>query len=58
VTSRAEEREPELICIFLVVDPKKTIRLTLAYPASTGRNFPELLRAIDSLQLGDKYKVR
>ena len=33
------------------------IRLTLSYPASTGRNFPELLRVIDSLQLGDKYKI-
>lgn len=39
------------------VDPAKQIRLTIAYPASTGRNFPELLRVIDSLQLGDKYKV-
>lgn len=40
-----------------VIDPKGIIRLTLTYPASTGRNFPELLRVIDSLQLGDKYKV-
>lgn len=40
-----------------VVDPKHTIRLTLAYPASTGRNFAEILRVIDSLQLGDKYKI-
>jgi hypothetical protein len=41
----------------IVVDPNKQIRLTIAYPASTGRNFPELLRVIDSLQLGDKYKI-
>jgi alkyl hydroperoxide reductase subunit AhpC len=40
-----------------VIDPKKKIRLTLTYPASTGRNFEELLRVIDSLQLTDRYKV-
>jgi alkyl hydroperoxide reductase subunit AhpC len=39
------------------VDPAGIIRLTLAYPASTGRNFPEILRVIDSLQLGDKHKI-
>lgn len=41
----------------LIVDPAKKLRLTLTYPASTGRNFAELLRVIDSLQLTDKYKV-
>jgi thioredoxin-dependent peroxiredoxin len=40
-----------------VIDNNKKIRLTLTYPASTGRNFQELLRAIDSLQLTDKYQV-
>lgn len=40
-----------------VIDPNKKIRLTLTYPASTGRNFEELLRVIDSLQLTDKHKV-
>ena len=40
-----------------VIDPNKKIRLTLTYPASTGRNFQEILRAIDSLQLTDKYSV-
>ena len=40
-----------------VIDPNKKIRLTLTYPASTGRNFDEILRVIDSLQLTDKYKV-
>lgn len=41
----------------LVVDPARKLRLTLTYPASTGRNFAEILRAIDSLQLTDRHKV-
>ncbi len=40
-----------------VIDPNKKIRLTLTYPASTGRNFEELLRVIDSLQLTDRFSV-
>ena len=40
-----------------VIDPNKKIRLTITYPASTGRSFAELLRVIDSLQLTDKHKV-
>ncbi len=40
-----------------VIDPNKKVRLILTYPASTGRNFQELLRTIDSLQLTDQYKV-
>lgn len=40
-----------------VVDPNKKVRLTLTYPASTGRDFTEILRAIDSMQLTDKHKV-
>jgi alkyl hydroperoxide reductase subunit AhpC len=40
-----------------VIDPAKKVRLTLTYPASAGRNFDEILRAIDSLQLTDKHKV-
>lgn len=41
----------------LVIDPNKKLRLTLTYPASTGRNFAEILRTIDSLQLTDNHKV-
>ncbi|MBX3286752.1 MAG: peroxiredoxin [Actinobacteria bacterium] len=40
-----------------VIDPKNKLRLSLTYPASTGRNFDEILRVIDSLQLNDEYKV-
>ena len=40
-----------------VIDDKKKVRLMITYPASTGRNFDEILRVIDSLQLTDKYKV-
>lgn len=40
-----------------IIDPNKSLRLTLTYPASTGRNFAEILRVIDSLQLTDNYKV-
>ena len=40
-----------------VIDPNKKVRLTITYPASTGRNFEEILRVIDSLQLTDSHKV-
>ena len=40
-----------------VIGPDKKVRLTLTYPASTGRNFNEILRVIDSLQLTEDYQV-
>lgn len=40
-----------------VIDPDKKVKLMLTYPASTGRNFDELLRVIDSLQLTSYHKV-
>ncbi|KAJ5646608.1 hypothetical protein N7490_002980 [Penicillium lividum] len=40
-----------------IIDPSKKIRLTMMYPASTGRNSAEVLRVIDSLQTGDKKGV-
>ena len=40
-----------------VIGPDKKVKLTLSYPMSTGRNFDEVLRTIDSLQLTAKHKV-
>lgn len=40
-----------------VIDPQRKLRLTITYPPSTGRNFEEILRVIDSLQLTDNYSV-
>mgnify|MGYP001797586056 FL=1 len=40
-----------------IIDPERKLRLSLTYPPSTGRNFDEILRVIDSLQLTDNYSV-
>ena len=52
------EADPKLtVRTVYVIDPQKKVRLTLTYPPSAGRNFDEVLRVIDSLQLTDAHKV-
>lgn len=43
-------------CLY-IIDPKKQIKLIITYPASTGRNFHEILRVVESLQLAEHYQV-
>ncbi|KAF9164536.1 hypothetical protein DFQ26_001343 [Actinomortierella ambigua] len=57
ITNVDQKGIPFTVRSVFIIDPKKTIRLTLAYPASTGRNFDEILRVVDSLQLGDKHRI-
>ena len=52
-----EANEKATVRAVLIIDPTKKVRLSMYYPESTGRNFRELLRAIDALQLADKYSV-
>jgi alkyl hydroperoxide reductase subunit AhpC len=50
--------EPSLtVRSVFVIDPNRKVRLTMTYPPSTGRNFQEILRVVDSLQLTDAHKV-
>jgi len=48
---------PFTVRTVFVIDPKKIIRLTISYPAAVGRSFDEVIRVIDALQAGDKYKI-
>lgn len=52
-----EEDEKFTVRTVFIIDPDKKIRLMLAYPQTTGRNFDEILRTIDSLQVTDRFKV-
>jgi len=51
------QSETATVRSLFVIDPKKKVRLTITYPMSTGRNFDEVLRVIDALQLTDSYTV-
>ncbi|KIY67035.1 thioredoxin-like protein [Cylindrobasidium torrendii FP15055 ss-10] len=57
VTNRDGKGLPFTIRTVFIIDPKKVIRLTLSYPAVAGRNFDEILRVIDAIQLGDKQRI-
>jgi len=48
---------PFTVRTVFVIDPKKIIRLTISYPAAVGRSFDEVVRVIDALQAGDKYRI-
>ena len=51
------QSETATVRSLFVIDPKKKVRLIITYPMSTGRNFDEILRAIDSLQLTANHQV-
>ena len=51
------ESETAAVRSVFIIDPHKTLRLSMAYPMSVGRNFDEILRAIDALQTGDAKGV-
>ena len=51
------ESETAAVRSVFIIDPKKKIRLTMTYPMSCGRNFDEILRVIDALQLTDAKRV-
>ncbi|EED16440.1 mitochondrial peroxiredoxin Prx1, putative [Talaromyces stipitatus ATCC 10500] len=57
ITNVDQKGLPFTVRTVFVIDPKKKIRLTLAYPASTGRNTAEILRVVQALQTTDKKGV-
>lgn len=52
-----EQSETAAVRSVFIIDPDKRIRLIMTYPMSVGRNFDEILRVIDALQLGDRKRV-
>ncbi|KAI0071053.1 cysteine peroxiredoxin [Panus rudis PR-1116 ss-1] len=56
-TNVDEEGLPYTIRTVFIIDPHKKIRTMLQYPASVGRDFDEVIRIIDALQISDKHKV-
>lgn len=52
-----DQSETAAVRSVFIIDPKKKIRLTMTYPMSVGRNFDEILRVIDALQLGDVKRI-
>ncbi len=51
------ESETAAVRSVFIIDAKKKVRLTMTYPMSVGRNFDEIIRVIDALQMNDKNKV-
>ncbi|MEQ6334516.1 peroxiredoxin [Sphingobium sp. MK2] len=52
-----DQSETAAVRSVFIIDPKKKIRLTMTYPMSVGRNFDEILRVIDALQLSDAKRI-
>lgn len=51
------ESETAAVRSVFIIDPNKKVRLTMTYPMNVGRNFDEILRVIDALQLGDEKQI-
>ena len=52
-----EESETQAVRSVFIIDPNKKIRLMMTYPMNVGRNFYEILRVIDALQIGDEKQI-
>ena len=52
-----DQSETEAVRAVFIIDPKKKIRLIMVYPMTIGRNFDEILRVIDALQLSDAKRI-
>lgn len=52
-----QQSTTEAVRAVFIIDPQKKVRLTMTYPMSVGRNFDEILRVIDALQLSDKKRI-